>query len=146
MGHTYSAVRGVTGRLAARRRLAAFQARALTAVREADAAGFRLHTERLALLGALGIEPIGPLSAGRRLDLEIRQGVLVLEVMACRHAANRARAVRSIARSAGFRRWYVRAADRAGSDLAVLTTYCGAFPGDPRVLDLSVRTELVPAR
>jgi hypothetical protein len=136
----------VTGRLAARRRLAALQARALGSVRDADAAGFRLHTERLTLLGALAVEPLGPVSGSRRVDLEIRQGVLVLEVMACRHAANRARAVLFIVRSTGFRRWYVRTADPSGRDAAVVSAYCSAYPADPRVLDLSVRTELVPAR
>ena len=139
-------MRGVTGRLAARRRLAAVRERALAAVRDADAAGFRLHTERLTLLGALAVEPLGPMSGARRLDLEVRQGVLVLEVMACRHAANRARAVLSIVRSPGFRHWYVRNADRSHGDAEAVSSYCSAYPGDPRVLDLSVRTELVPAR
>ena len=136
----------MTGRLAARRRLAALEGRALAAIRESDAAGFRLHTERLTLLGALGIEPLGPLSAARHLDLEVRHGVLVLEVIACRHAANRARAVLSIVRSPSFRSWYLREDGRPARDGAVVSAYCAAFPGDPQVLDLSVRTELVPAR
>jgi hypothetical protein len=141
-----SSVRGATRRLAARRRLAALQRRALAGIYESDAAGFRLHTERLGLLGALGIEPLGPVSAARRVELEVRHGVLVLEVMACRHAANRARAVLSIVRSPSFRAWYLREVDRPGRDGAVVSAYCAAFPGDPHVLDLSVRTELVPAR
>ncbi|HEY0484652.1 MAG TPA: hypothetical protein VGD72_00210 [Mycobacteriales bacterium] len=133
-------------RLAARRDVTALRARTLGAVRAADAAGCRLHTERLTVLGALGIEPLGPVSAARRLDLEVRQGVLVLEVLACRHAADRARAVLTVLRSPGFRRWYTRVADRSGTDAAVLSAFCAAYPGDAHVLDLGVRTELVPAR
>jgi hypothetical protein len=138
-------MRSIARQLTARHRVAGLTRRYVAAVREADAVGFRLHTERLALLGALEVEPMGPLSAARRVDLEIRQSMLVLEVMSCRHAANRARAALAIVRSPQFRRW-LAAGDRAAGDVAVVSAFCAAHPGDPRVLGLSVRTELVPAR
>jgi hypothetical protein len=139
-------MKSVVRRLMARHRVAGLTRRYVAAVREADAVGFRLHTERLALLGALEVEPRGPLSAAHRVDLEIRQCTLVLEVMTCRHAANRARAALGIVRSTEFRRWLAAGRDRPAGDVAVVSAYCAAHPGDSRVLGLTVRTELVPAR
>jgi hypothetical protein len=132
--------------LTARRELAALEIRHLAAVRDADAAGYRLHTQRLTLLAALAIEPRGPLSAERRVELEVRQGVLVLEVMACRHAANRARAALRIVRSPRFRRWYAATPELPRADVAVVSAFCAAHPADPGVLGLAVGTELLPAR
>jgi hypothetical protein len=136
----------VRDRLTARRQLAALGVRHLAAVRDADAEGYRRHTERLTLLAALGVEPRGPVSAERRLELEIRQGVLLLEVMACRHGANRARAALRIVRSPRFRSWYAETSQLPQADVAVVSAFCAAYPADPGVLDLSVRTELVPTR
>jgi hypothetical protein len=139
-------MRSITSHLAGRYRLATFERAWVAAVRQTDRAGFALHSERLILLGALGVEPRGPLSAARRVDLEVRQAALALEVMTCRHAANRARSVLGIVRSREFRRWYLRSAGAPAGHAAVVSAYCAAHPGDPRVLGLSVRTELVPAR
>jgi hypothetical protein len=133
-------------RRSARRDVGALARRYETAIRHADAAGFRLHAERLTLLGALGVEPRGPVSAARRTDLEIRQATLSLEVMACRHAANRARAALGIVRSPRFLRWYADTPGRPDGDEPVVSAFCAAHPGDPGVLDLTVRTEVVPAR
>jgi hypothetical protein len=139
-------LRGVRDRWAARRHVTALAVRYSAAVREADVAAFRLHTERLTLLGALGIEPCGPVSAARRVELEGRHAALWLQVMACRHAANRARAALGIVRSPQFLRWCAETPGRPVDDVAVVSAFCAAHPGDPGVLDLSVRTELVPAR
>jgi hypothetical protein len=141
-----STLHAATLRLTARRRLVALQARQLAAVRAADAADTRLHGERRALLEALAVEPRGPLSAAHRVDLEARHAALLLEVMVCRHAANRARAALRIVRSPQFRHWFGHIADRRVGDVALVSAFCAAHPADPLVLDLSVRTELVPAR
>jgi hypothetical protein len=141
-----TALRSVRRRWLAGRGVTALARRYEESVRQADEAGFRLHLERLTLLGALEIEPLGPLSAARREDVEIRQGTLSLEVMACRHAANRARAALAIVRSPEFLRWYADTPGRPDGDVSVVSAFCAAHPGDPRVLVLSVRTELVPAR
>jgi hypothetical protein len=141
-----SFLRTVRDWMTARRELGGLELRHHAAVRAADEAGYRMHTERLALLAALTIEPMGPLSAARRVDLEVRQGALALEVMACRHAANRARAALGIIRSQEFRRWYTGLGVVPAGDVAVVSAFCAAYPGDPGVLGLSVRTELVPIR
>ncbi|HEV7826049.1 MAG TPA: hypothetical protein VGP02_14195 [Mycobacteriales bacterium] len=139
-------LRAVRDRWSARRHVAALVRRYADAVRDADEAGFALHLERIMLLGALEVEPRGPVSAGRRADLEIRQGTLSLEVMTCRHAANRARAALAIVRSPQFLRWYADTPGRPAGDVSVVSAFCAAHPADPGVLGLSVRTELVPAR
>jgi hypothetical protein len=123
-------VQTIRSRMTTRRELRALERRHLVAIREAEEAGVRLDTERLVLLGALGVEPRGPISVERRVDLEVRQGVLVLEGTACRSAAHRARSALGVVRSPQFRRWYVRAgagAARAG-DVAIVAAFCATHP------------------